>query len=84
MAEQPTGWRVVVIAVVLPIAEPLIATVNAMGHDVVAWLTSRRPKLREQPPPPWGDISDRNAPQGVNLLFARDNDKLVCLKFKKD
>ena len=78
MAEQPTGWRVVVIAVVLPIAEPLIARLREMGHDVVAWLLPRRPqRIHDQPPPPWGDISDRNSPQGVNLILARGPDDLA-------
>ena len=43
MTEQPQGWRVVVIANVLPIAEPLIETVRGMGHDVVAWLMHEAP-----------------------------------------
>jgi methionyl-tRNA formyltransferase len=77
MAEQPTGWRVVVIALVLPIAEQLIERTREMGHEVVAWLLPRRPTLRDQPPPPWGDVSDRNAPQGVNVIFARDEDDLA-------
>jgi methionyl-tRNA formyltransferase len=76
MAEQPTGWRVVVIALVLPIAEQLIERTREMGHDVVAWLMPRRPHLHDQPPL-WGDVSDRNAPQGVNLVFARDKDDLA-------
>jgi methionyl-tRNA formyltransferase len=76
MAEQSTGWRVVVIAIVLPIAEALIAAVNEMGHDVVAWLLPRRPSIRDQPPPPWGDVTDKNSPEGVNVIFARGKDDL--------
>lgn len=79
MSDQPTGLRVVVIAIVLPIAEALIGAVNEMGHDVVAWLMPRRPHVRDQPPPPWGDISDRNSPQGVNLILARDKNDLAPL-----
>ena len=67
------------IAIVLPIAEALIGAVNEMGHEVVAWLMPRRPHLCDQPPPPWGDISDRNSPQGVNLIFARDTHDLAPL-----
>ena len=80
MAEQPTGWRVVVIAVVLPIAEQLIETVREMGHDVVAWLLPRRPpRFHDLPPPPWGDITDRNSPQGVNVILVRDKNDLAPL-----
>ena len=64
------GRRVAIISNVLPVVEPLVAVVREMGHDPVAWLIARRPD-DGRPPPPWGDISDRNAPQGVNLLYAR-------------
>jgi methionyl-tRNA formyltransferase len=79
MAEQPQGWRVVVIANVLPIAEPLIARVGEMGHDVVAWLMQRRPQFRDRPPPPWGETNDKTAPQGVNLIWVRDKADLAPL-----
>src|SRR5262245_47486849 len=77
MAEQPHGWRVVVIANVLPIVEPLVETVRGMGHDVVAWVMQRRPNAVGQPPPPWGETTDKTAPQGVNLIMARDKDVLA-------
>jgi methionyl-tRNA formyltransferase len=76
---EPKGWRVVVIAVVPPIAEPSIATLREMGHDVVAWLTPRRPQAKDRPPPAWGEVSDRTAPQGVNLLMARDKADIAPL-----
>jgi methionyl-tRNA formyltransferase len=79
MAEQPKGWRVVLIAVVLPIAEPMIEAIREMGHDVVAWLMPRRPQLKDMPPPPWGEITDKTAPEGVNLLLARDKADLAPL-----
>jgi methionyl-tRNA formyltransferase len=50
-----------------------------MGHDVVAWLLQRRPYAVGLPPPPWGDISDKNSPQGVNLIWVRDKADLAPL-----
>jgi len=79
MAEQPRGWRIVVIANVLPIAEALIGQLGEMGHDVVAWLMTRRPESLHLPPPPWGETSDKTAPQGVNLIWARDKADLAPL-----
>jgi methionyl-tRNA formyltransferase len=79
MAEQPQGWRVVVIANVLPIAEPLIETVRGMGHDVVGWMIQRNPKAVDHPPPPWGETTDKTAPQGVNLIWVRDKADLAPL-----
>jgi len=79
MGEQPTGWRIVVIAVVLPIAEPVIAALREMGHDVVAWVLPRRPQLRDRPTPPWGETTDKTAPQGVNVILARDKADLAPL-----
>jgi methionyl-tRNA formyltransferase len=75
----PKGWRIVVFAVVQPIAEALIASLREMGHDVVGWLMPRRPHLADRPPPPWGDPSDRTAPQGVNLVMVRAVDDVAPL-----
>ena len=78
--ETPKGWRIVVISAVLPVAEPLIEYLREMGHEPVAWLLARRPKkFHELPPPPWGDITDRNAPAGVSVIFARDKDAVAPL-----
>jgi methionyl-tRNA formyltransferase len=79
MTEQPRGWRIVVIANVLPIAEALIGQLGEMGHDVAAGLMTRRPESRHLPPPPWGETSDKTAPQGVNLIWARDKGDLAPL-----
>jgi len=79
MAEQPTGWRIVVFAGVLPIAEPMIEFLRGMGHDVVAWMFPRRPHAKDLPPPPWGDTTDKNAPQGLNLIMVRDKGDLASL-----
>jgi methionyl-tRNA formyltransferase len=77
MTEQPQGSRIVVIANVLPIAEAVIGQLGEMGHDVVAWLMTRRPESRDLPPPPWGETSDKTAPQGVNLIWARGKEDLA-------
>ena len=78
--ETPKGWRIVVISAVLPVAEPFIACLRELGHDPVAWLMARRSeKYYERPPPPWGDITDKNAPAGVSLIFARDKDAVASL-----
>jgi len=68
-----------IIANVLPVADPLVGTLRELGHEPVAWLMSRKPHLRELPPLPWGDVTDRNAPEGVNLLFARSKEDVAPL-----
>ena len=68
--ETPKGWRIVLISSVLPVVEPLVTYLRELGHEPVAWLMARRPD--DWPRPPWGDITDRIAPKGINLLFARD------------
>ena len=55
----------------------MIEYVREMGHDVVAWLIARRPQDRDRPLPPWGETTDRSAPQGVNLIMARDKADLA-------
>ena len=78
--EAPKGWRIVVISAVLLVAEPLIAYLRELGHEPVAWLMARRPpEFYERPPPPWGEITDRNAPAGVSLIFARDKEAVAPL-----
>ena len=72
------GRRVAIISNVLPVVEPLVDVVRDMGHDPVAWLMSRRPD-DGRPLPPWGEVTDRNAPQGVNLVIARKKDDVAPL-----
>jgi methionyl-tRNA formyltransferase len=72
-------WRIVIISAVLPVVEPLVAHLRELGHEPVAWLMARRPEGDERPLPPWGEITDRNAPKGVNLLYARSKDDVAPL-----
>jgi methionyl-tRNA formyltransferase len=64
------GCRVAIISNVLPVVEPLVDVLRDLGHEPVVWLIGRRPANSDRPLPPWGDITDRNAPQGVNVVFA--------------
>jgi methionyl-tRNA formyltransferase len=71
------GHRIVVISAVLPVAGPLIAHLRELGHEPVAWLLSRRPPHR--PVPPWGEVTDETAPDGVSVLLARDKEAVAPL-----
>jgi methionyl-tRNA formyltransferase len=71
--------RIGIISNVLPVVGPLIGTLRELGHEPVAWLMSRRPAGDERPLPPWGDVTDRNAPEAVNLLFARSKEDVAPL-----
>ncbi len=77
--ETPKGWRIAIISMVLPVAEPLIAHLRELGHEPVAWLIARRKEGDERPLPPWGEITDSMAPKGVSLLFARDKEAVAPL-----
>ena len=79
MSSDPKGWRIVLISAVMPVAEPLIARLREMGHDVVAWMMQRRPKDVDKPPPPLGEVTDKSAPQGLNLILVRDKADLAPL-----
>ena len=63
-------WRIVIISAVLPVVEPLVPHLRELGHEPMAWLMARVPE--DRPIPPWGDVTDRTAPEGVSLIFARD------------
>jgi len=73
------GRRVAIISNVLPVIEPLVATLEDLGHEPVAWLMARRPRDPARPMPEWGEVTDRNAPQGLNLLLARRKEDIAPL-----
>src|ERR687896_1004357 len=72
-------WRIAIISNVLPVVDPLVATLRDLGHEPVAWLMSRRPGGDERPLPPWGEVTDGKAPDGVNLLYARSKEDVAPL-----
>jgi methionyl-tRNA formyltransferase len=73
------GRRVALISNVLPVVEPMVEVVRGLGHEPVVWLMSRRPPDPNRPVPPWGDVTDKNAPQGVNLILARRKEDVAPL-----
>lgn len=71
--------RVGIISNVLPVVDPLVGVLREMGHEPVVWLIGRRPENWDRPPPPWGEVTDKNAPQGINVLLARRKDDVAGL-----
>jgi methionyl-tRNA formyltransferase len=67
MAES---WRVFMICGIKPIADALSGALRDLGHEPVALLAPRRAEGDEQPPPL--QLTASSAPQGLDLLFARD------------
>ena len=61
-------WRVAIITSVAPISHAFTDALRAMGHEVVAVLTPRRPKPISAELGLW----DATAPRGVDVLIARD------------
>jgi methionyl-tRNA formyltransferase len=69
--------RIAIISNVLPVVVPLVDHLRGLGHDPAAWLLGRRPLGK--PPPPWGEVTHENAPEGVSLIFARDKEAVAPL-----
>ncbi|HUQ23385.1 MAG TPA: formyltransferase family protein [Gaiellaceae bacterium] len=67
MAER---WRVVLICTIQPIANALAGALHDLGHEPVAVLAARRPPDDEQPA--FLALTAASAPEGLDLLFARD------------
>ena len=68
---MPESWRVVMICTVKPIADALAAGLRDLGHEPVALLAPRRPPGRPEPPE-FLQLTGASAPEGMDLLFARD------------
>ena len=62
--------RVVAICGIKPIADTLIDALRELGHEPVALLTPRRGA--ESALPSFLELTDASAPEGLDLLFARD------------
>lgn len=62
--------RVVTICGVKPLADALIGALRDLSHEPVALLTPRRTDGPSRPS--FLDLTDASAPQGLDLLFARD------------
>lgn len=85
------SWRIFMICTIKPIADALTGTLRGLGHDPVALLAPRRAEGDD--PPPMLHLTASSAPQGLDLLFARDKhaieplvrayepDLLVCWGF---
>src|SRR5687767_6151227 len=62
-------WRIVLISTVAPIVGTLTAQLRELGHEPVAVVTARR--TADAPPNPIA-IAPETAPDGLDVLFARD------------
>jgi methionyl-tRNA formyltransferase len=71
-----TGWRVVLITTVSPVAGALFEALRGLGHEPVAVVSARR--SQPGPPGPWS-ISDATAPPGLDVLFPRDRHSIEPL-----
>ena len=61
-----------IISAVHPVVEQLVPFLRELGHEPVGWLLPRRDRGDERPLPPWGEVTDSMAPDGISLLFAQD------------
>ncbi len=72
------SWRIVVVCSIKPAADVLIGSLRELGHDPVALLAPRRDP-EGHPLPEHLVLTDRAAPPGLDLLFARDKHALEPL-----
>lgn len=64
-----TGWRVVLITTVPPVAHALVSFLREAGHEPVAVLSARSAAA---PHPDRAPMGDQTAPPGLDLLVVRD------------
>ena len=72
------SWRVVMICSITPMADTYVAALRELGHDVPAILAPRR-GAGDPPLPAHLELTRYSAPEGVDLLFARDKHSLEPL-----
>jgi methionyl-tRNA formyltransferase len=72
------GLRVVVITMVSPIAQGLAGALRELGHEPVAVIGARRPPNAHRPPAEI-ELTDQQAPPGVDVLLPADKSRLEGL-----
>jgi methionyl-tRNA formyltransferase len=65
-----TGWRVVVLTGLVPVAESLLPRLRELGHEPVGWLWPGRPAKSTSKA--WGAIGERMADTDIALRHAPD------------
>ena len=63
------GWRIALITTVPPVAAALVPVLRQLGHDPVSIVSARR---RQPTPAGREPMGDETAPEGVDVLLARD------------
>ena len=67
---MPESWRIFMICSIAPLADSLVGALRELGHEPVALLAPRRDRRARAAGAP--HPHRRAAPQGLDLLFARD------------
>jgi methionyl-tRNA formyltransferase len=62
------GWRIAIVSTVPPVVERIVPVLRELGHEPVGVVTARNPRDR----PRALVFDDASAPEGLDLLFARD------------
>jgi methionyl-tRNA formyltransferase len=70
-----SGWRIVLVSTVPPVAEALAATLRELGHRPVALISARR----DRPMPGRPSMTDESAPAGLDLLLPASKHALLPL-----
>jgi methionyl-tRNA formyltransferase len=61
-------WRIVLVTMIAPVAERVVPALRELGHEPVGIVTARGTADR----PPDVILTDATAPDGLDLLFAKD------------